>query len=1210
MTWSRLARATVLFIVAAFVAVLPASAAAATPELLWQVPDNGEAGSGAGQLDNPEGIAADPSSGHVYVADYHNVRIDEFDAWGQFVKAWGWGVRDGAAELQTCGPKATPPSVTCLKGIAGSGPGQFANSKGGIAVDVTGNIYAGDMDNHRLQKFDSEGNFLLMIGGEVNKTTNGNLCTVASGDVCGVGASGEGDGQFKNPGTNGSGTYIATGPAGTIFVGDSKGRIQEFEANGAFKAKVTLEDELEGKTVQSLAIDGAGNFYVKPVGDNDHVYKFSPAGALILTITVELQPESPLAIDATDNLYVVAEKHSGPAHREVIEFGPDGSPKVPVGSGFAVEEGIVGGKEKGVLLSDLATNTVTAAGGVDIYVTATSGQGTSFASSYGPGPDKWPAPAKPPEVTAQYSVSVGGSEALLRAQINPLFWADTSYYVEYGTGKCSEGGCASVEPAPPGVQLGAGVIGSSVTTKGVSLSGLSPGTTYHYRFVAQSSGGGPVHGIGPGEAEASFTTPAPLGPPNPSCPNASLRGGASAFLPDCRAYEMVSPVDKNGGDIVGLCSPDCHRAETNQASVDGERLTYSSYKAFGDALSGPYVNQYIATRGPEGWSTHGISPPFASGLFGGVINSLFITETEFKAFSPDLKSAWLVDASRLPLTPDAVEGFVNLYRQDTGDGALTALTTAEPKFAKGKGYGLEFQGRSADGADILFTARAALTPDAAVGSEDQFGPKPQLYGSFGGELRLVSVLPDGSASPDDSSAGTPAQAGGGPSHGSQTLEHAISDDGSRIFWSSTPNGPTQAKLYLRLNPDQPQSEIEIKTGKCKQPAKACTVAVSSGPSQFWTADSDGSRALFSENEDLYEYRLSAKSKTLIAHKALGVLGASEDLSHVYFASKESLAPGATAGERNLYLDKDGAMTFVATLASVGVIAPSALDPRPVMHVARVTPDGRRIAFMSTNSLTGYDNTDLGNGKAASEVFTYDAETGQLSCASCNPSGARPDGEEMVAPYVLKGAGGSETDLWAAAWLNTAENSFYAPNALSKDGSRLFFNSFDALVPRDTNGAQDVYQWEAPGSGDCSAGSASFSALNDGCISLISTGESAEVSEFVDATPNGSDVFFKTTSGIDPRDPGLIDIYDARVGGGYPPPPTPPAPCLGDACQSVPAPPNDPTPASAAFRGVGDPAPRKPRRSCRTRKGKAAKASRQAKQKQAKRCQRAKRRVGR
>jgi hypothetical protein len=1175
----RLLRSSIL--VLTLLAVLPAGASAATPEFLWRAPADGKAGTGAGQINRSTGIAADPESGHVYVADGRNARVVELDAWGQFVKAWGWGVADGSNELQTCGPEANPPTAACLKGIGGSGPGQFNNEagqegpSGGIAVDLNGDVYVGDMLNHRVQKFDSDGNFLLMFGGGVNKGPNrpGNVCTathIDDDDVCGAGVNAAGDGQFLF-GSNGS--HIVVGPSGTIFVGDFSGRIQEFEPNGAFKSKVVLGGELAAVEVVSLAIDASGVFYLISPKAQDRIYKISPAGALLSTIAGVFSQGSPLALDAEGNLYAIGEEQENTEkgftlRREVIAFGPDGAPTVPAGAGFEVQEETVG-LNNGVKLQALATNAVTADAASDVYVGAGSitSVGISFINAYGAPPDKWDPPAAAPEIISQYALSANSDSAVLGAEINPQFWADTSYYVEYGTGKCSEGGCTTLKPAPPGVQLGAGVTAQSVKVKGVFLGDLAPNTTYHYRFVAQSGGGGPVRGVGgkvgADGAEGTFTTPRLSTLPNTDCSNAALRSAASAHLPDCRAYELVSPIDKNGADVVGLCNIYCARTEINQAALDGEKFTYSSYKAFGDAISGPFVNQYISSRGPEGWASHGISPPFASGI--GIPN-LFITEPEFKAFTPDLESGWIVSASRLPLTPDAVEGFANVYRQGSSSGDVTTLTRSEPLFAINRYYGLEFQGRSADGAHTLFTAEAALTPGAAPEAESQ------LYAFSGGELHLVSVRPDGSASTGGSTAGTKGPTGDS-THGYHQLEHAISEDGLRVFWSDSTR-----KLYVRVNPAQTQSTLEAGTGKCKQPAKACTFPVSSVQARFWSADPKGSKALFSEgpteNEALYEFDVSTKKATLIASQVPGVLGASEDLSRIYFVSRQVLGLGASAGANNLYVSKDGTITHIATLGSadVGVTEekPSSVNPMPVKHMARVTSDGSHIAFMSTNGLTGYDNLDADNGKAAFEVFTYDADAEQLDCVSCDPTGARPEGEALKLPYSLKGSSPFETNLWAAAWLNTSETSLYTPRVLSEDGDRLFFNAFDALLPQDTNGAQDVYQWERPGSGDCTTESLAYSPPNGGCLALISSGKSPQISEFVDATPDGSDVFFKTAASLDPRDPGLIDVYDARVGGGFPPPPVPEPPCVGDACQSVPSPPGERTPASEGFRGVGDP----------------------------------------
>ncbi|HZE16478.1 MAG TPA: hypothetical protein VE197_12620, partial [Mycobacterium sp.] len=296
-----------------------------------------------------------------------------------------------------------------------------------------------------------------------------------------------------------------------------------------------------------------------------------------------------------------------------------------------------------------------------------------------------------------------------------------------------------------------------------------------------------------------------------------------------------------------------------------------------------------------------------------------------------------------------------------------------------------------------------------------------------------------------------------------------------------------------------------------------------------------------------------------------------DLSHVYFVSEEALATGATYGEPNLYLDDEGALTLVRTLpvadgTNHAYFSPSVASPLPIMRATRVSPDGRYFAFQSTGNLTGYDNTDAVTGESDLEVYLYDAEAGKLTCVSCNPSGARPEGQPQLPPYAPPRVG--TTMFRAAAWLPTWETSVYAPNALMANGGRVFFNSFDPLVPQDVNGAQDVYEWEAPGTGRCAEASPTFSAQDEGCVSLISSGESPQKSEFLDASANGRDVFFETSASLLPQDPGLIDVYDAREGGGFPQP-FHTAACEGETCQNTPAAPNDPTPGSATYKGPGN-----------------------------------------
>ena len=151
-----------------------------------------------------------------------------------------------------------------------------------------------------------------------------------------------------------------------------------------------------------------------------------------------------------------------------------------------------------------------------------------------------------------------------------------------------------------------------------------------------------------------------------------------------------------------------------------------------------------------------------------------------------------------------------------------------------------------------------------------------------------------------------------------------------------------------------------------------------------------------------------------------------------------------------------------------------------------------------------------------------------------------------------------------------QNTLYAARVLSHDGNRLFFESLDSLSLADTNGVVDVYQWEALGTGGCDESSAAFSAQNDGCISLVSSGKSPKPSTFVDASPSGDDVFFSTAESLVGQDTdNLVDIYDARVQGGLPGPTVPRAQCEGEACQPALEAPNDPTPASESFQGAGN-----------------------------------------
>ncbi len=311
----------------------------------------------------------------------------------------------------------------------------------------------------------------------------------------------------------------------------------------------------------------------------------------------------------------------------------------------------------------------------------------------------------------------------------------------------------------------------------------------------------------------------------------------------------------------------------------------------------------------------------------------------------------------------------------------------------------------------------------------------------------------------------------------------------------------------------------------------------------------------------------------------GVQAVSQDGCYVYFNSAAGAGPLEVA-------HYDGA-AWTATLVS------SLLGPGAVRWgeggFAELSPGGRYLTFISNQSLTGYDNTDasspVGEPRADQEVFLYDAATGSLTCPSCDPTGARPVGQfdtsttsQEYAPGLLQvDPAHSLLGTWLAGLLapfpitvqstgfNTEPLTNHQPRYLT-DGGELFFESPVALVPRDVNGTWDVYEYQPRGIGGC--------AKEAGCDALISSGRSKDESVLIEASADGSDVFFFTSERLTGQDIDHVnDVYDAHVCSAEvpcPPPSPPPAPaCEGDACQPPATPPNDQTPGSLTFNGAGN-----------------------------------------
>ncbi len=365
--------------------------------------------------------------------------------------------------------------------------------------------------------------------------------------------------------------------------------------------------------------------------------------------------------------------------------------------------------------------------------------------------------------------------------------------------------------------------------------------------------------------------------------------------------------------------------------------------------------------------------------------------------------------------------------------------------------------------------------------------------------------------------------------------------------------------------------------------------------------------------DLYEYdtasgRLSDLTIDENAGDPLradvqGVLGTSENGEYVYFVAGGALAPGSEvrkcqqAGTKNaqeekeaaeeqegkappgrgcnLYLLHSGKTSFIATLSPKDSIGERNLSIGPAFgdwvleaggRTAQVTPDGHSVLFRSVRPLTGYDNQAVNPGTKRSEpvpeVFVYDADSGRIVCASCNPHGTPPT-SNLKLPAASMGEGGTPSELLAnGAFLPLSNNDTFLPRLISEDGGRVFFVTGQPLAPQAVNGLQNVYEWEREDEGTCPAG------RPQGCIYLLSGGTSTDESYFLDASANGNDVFFRTRAKLVPeaRNENMA-LYDARVGGGFSETSTA---CTGTGCQGVPpSPPIFATPSSVTFNGTGN-----------------------------------------
>ncbi len=1105
-------------------------------------------------LKDPQGMAVDNETEDVYVADMGNHRVEKFSPTGEFLLAFGGNV--GGPGVNVCGGV-----VACTAGGEGSAPGDLPKPQF-VAVDNDPSspsyhdVYVADAASQIISKFTSEGALVESWG--VNGQLTGS--TTEAGPFASVGGIGG----------------IAVGVNGTLYIAnlyglEGGGHCFEFAPNSAFAVElrprcgahypVGIGVNPEGSLFAVQQVEGnvieesgsAGNALGRVWSVPDHVSSppevraltaasngelyFTTASGLLendaFTATGEVLesngrtcpvgfanrgPEgslTPCENHVSDSVEVVfaasglaVASSSGdtflanPAEGTVYRFGPPTTavrPERPV-SEQALEVAGESVKLQGVLKAGVESES-----GLYEFLYERSSEECELGQKTQPVPVVWrgseetvsasvgellpntaytfclrmrngvgeqatgaPVTFRTPVVALaprELGVSdVAASSATLSASVDPG-GAMTSYAFEVAV---AGGAFAPVAEATGAGTLPEGTQGVPVR---VHTQRLRPATVYEFRISVKNSAGTAVSNA------VSFTTQAPAG---------------ALALPDGRQWELVSPPNKQGAEILPI-----DQKQVVQTAAGGDAVTYvTTAPTESEPASAPFLTQVFSVRGAGGWASHDISPPHKQ------LAPLILGAQEwYVAFSEDLSRAVVqpmgpfeasLSAEASEQTPYLRTNFLNGNVED-----LCKANCYRPLVTAKQGY-------------------ANVPPGTNIDGSEECPPSPQCGPTFEG------------ATPDL----------------------------SRIWLKST-GSPL---LLGGLGHD--------------------------------------------EHLEWVDGRLAAESKPQVRR-----VSTSTDGSWSYFVSAEALAPGANPGNCqaqqgeglcNLYVKHDGATKLVAALSSedgddwVGASEGPSENDDLYRRTSRVSPDGRWFAFMSLRELTGYNTHDALSGRRDEEVYLYHApenlanETGTLVCASCNPTGAHPIGfeyhtlEEDTERHLVSGASVWPADQWIAAnvpgWTPYSLKSAIYQSRYLSDGGRLFFNTADALVSQDVNGDEDVYEYEPPGMGDCTTGSVLYSPRSGGCVGLVSSGQAAGESAFLDASETGGDVFFLTRGRLVSQDyDSSLDVYDAHEC-------TSAAPCFpvaavpspacdtGDACKSAasPQPAIYGAPSSQTFSGAGNP----------------------------------------
>lgn len=707
--------------------------------------------------------------------------------------------------------------------------------------------------------------------------------------------------------------------------------------------------------------------------------------------------------------------------------------------------------------------------------------------------------AAAPNIIAQ-SVRPGTSAATLRARINSG-GEETTYHFEYGS-------TTSYGQSTPPEAIPAGTAGTNVTAQ---ISGLTPGATYYFRVVAENDAG---DAVGP---DRQFSA---LGSATDPCANAQYRTGSEMQLTDCRAYELVTPLGAQA-DL---------RAAGGPATPDGNTVCFNAEDVLVDASPNGIKTAddgYCATRGADGWKTEWATGPAPERkIYARGANVYFVSpDGQRVVFTSD---APILSPDFLPPTGSAAGWNLRSYLWDRNE--TRELTPPQPPLVI-PGFG-EFFVRDAEEKRILavdaevtrglFQSSLKLLPEDTNFAKDVYEWNPD-------GLRVVSANSDG-------------EAVGGTVGRDYELEQStaapgsMSADGSRIFFEHS---------GVPLDDDAEASEAPeaVKSVYLREGDELTLVSPrrGSGPDadvRFMGASSDGEIAYLQTTQQLtpepkesgaaiYSYALATDQLELIADRPGGVylLGNSDDGSTVVFRGETG---------KGAFVLRDGEVTLLGRLNATDLNLPQRLGSRRGdQRSLRITADGSVVVFAAAGEFAG--STD-----GLVQVYRWSEQDGLRNISDAGPTG--PSGNASIGAYPSIMPGDPRE-----AFLHNHTNKAQDGRVISDDGSRVFFETPDALVDRDVNGVTDVYEW------------------HNGEVNLVSPGTGGR-SLYHESSADGKTVFFTSFNRVDPAvdTNDNRDLYVAQPGGGFPPPAAAPD-CQGDGCQPDRPPPAASVPASRAVR---------------------------------------------